>query len=446
VSRRLQTLIVFLIFSTAGLATHKELKPGWNLFSKEQDVQLGREAAAQVEQQMPLVRDREIQAYVEQIGRRLASAPEADKYPYTFKVVNEKSINAFALPGGPTFVHTGLIAAVENEAQLAGVMAHEIAHVALRHGTNQASKANLLQLPAMLAGAVVGNGSLLGQLTQLGIGLGFNSVLLKYSRDAERQADLLGAQMMARAGYNPLEMARFFEKLAAQGGRGGPAFLSSHPDPGDRMKLVQEEIQTLPQRNYTLGDTADLRAVQSRLGSLPAATGTRARSAEGIGSGDPRPSGRFREYRNGSFALSYPDNWEAFGDQGGAAVTVAPRAGLVQDNNGSVAVAYGVMASYYQPHPETRDLRRDTTDLIANLRQSNPALQASGRQTRANLNGTSALVTTLYNQSPLGGREIDMLVTAQRPEGMFYMVFIAPEGDFKQLQSTYEQMLRSVRF
>jgi beta-barrel assembly-enhancing protease len=185
-------------------AKHKDLKPGWNLFSKEQDVQLGREAAAQVEQQMPVVRDAQIQRYIESIGRRLASAPEADRYPYTFKVINDPSINAFALPGGPTYVHTGLIRAAENEAQLAGVMAHEIAHVALRHGTNQASKANIMQIPAMIAGAAVGGGGLLGQLAQVGVGLGLNGVLLKYSRDAERQADLLGAQMMAHAGYNPL--------------------------------------------------------------------------------------------------------------------------------------------------------------------------------------------------------------------------------------------------
>jgi Zn-dependent protease with chaperone function len=446
VHKKLSVFLFFFIFATSGVAAHKELKPGWNLFSKEQDVQLGREAASQVEQQMPLVRDQQIQQYVERIGRRLASAPQADRYPYTFKVVNDKSINAFALPGGPTYVHTGLIAAAENEAQLAGVMAHEIAHVALRHGTNQASKANLLQLPAMLAGAVVGNGGLLGQLTQLGIGLGFNSVLLKYSRDAEKQADMLGAQMMANAGYNPMEMARFFEKLAAQGGRGGPAFLSSHPDPGDRMKLVQEEVQTLPQRNYSLGDTADLRSIQQRLGSVPASQGTRARSAGAVGQGDPRPSGRMREYRNGSFAIAHPDNWEVFGDQGGAAVTIAPRSGLVQDNAGGVAVAYGVMASYYQPHPDTRNLQQDTSDLIASLRQANPAMQVSGRQQRINLNGTNGLVTTLHNQSPMGGREINMLVTAQRQEGLFYVVFIAPEGDFRQLQPVYEQMLRTVRF
>lgn len=446
VLRRLHIVVFFLAFAVAGEAKHKDLKPGWNLFSKEQDVQLGREAAAQVEQQMPIVRDSQIQRYVEQIGRRLAAAPEADRYPYTFKVVNEGSINAFALPGGPTYVHTGLIKAAENEAQLAGVMAHEIAHVALRHGTNQASKANLLQLPAMIAGAVVGNGGLMGQLAQLGIGLGANSVLLKYSRDAERQADLLGAQMMARAGYNPLEMARFFEKLAAQGGSRGPAFLSSHPDPGDRMKLVQEEIQTLPQRNYTLGDSAELRQIQSRLGSLPAAqSGTGARQGV-VGQGDPRPSGRFREFRSQAFAISHPDNWEVFGDQGGVSATIAPRSGLVQDRNGNVAVGYGVMVSGFTPHRNGGNLASDTQDLLAQLRQSNPAMQVSGRQTRTSLNRQQALVTTLTNQSPLGGREIDMLVTVERPEGLLYMVFIAPEQDWKQMQPVFEQMLRSVRF
>jgi hypothetical protein len=273
-----------------------------------------------------------------------------------------------------------------------------------------------------------------------------NGVLLKYSRDAERQADLLGAQMMAHAGYNPLEMARFFEKLAGEsGGGGGPSWFSSHPDPGDRMKLIQEEIQTLPRRNYSLGDTADLRAIQSRLGSLPAQSGTRSRPGV-VGGGDPRPSGGFREYRSSAFSIQHPANWEAFGDQGGVSVTIAPRSGLVQDQNGSVAVGYGVMVSGYTSHRGNSSLAQDTSDLIAQLRQSNPAMQVAGRQQRTRVGGENAIVTTLYNQSPLGGREIDMLVTMDRPQGVLYMVFIAPENDYRQLQGTFEQMLRSVRF
>jgi Zn-dependent protease with chaperone function len=448
VARRLHTLgVFFLIFAGAAQAEHKELKPGWNLFSKEQDVQLGREAAQQVEQQMPVVRDAQLNDYVRRIGEKLTASAKADKYPYTFKVVNDPSINAFALPGGPTYVNTGLLKAVENEAQLAGVMAHEIAHVALRHGTNQASKANILQIPAMIAGAAVGGGGLLGQLAQMGVGLGLNGVLLKYSRDAESQADLLGAQLMAQAGYNPLEMARFFEKLQAQGGGSrAPSWFSSHPDPGNRMKKIQEEIQTLPQRQYTNTGSGDLREIQARLGSLPAPNGNRARAAGPVSSGDPRPSGRFTEFRSRAYSIAHPDNWEVFGDNNGVAVTIAPRSGLVQDRSGNVAVAYGVMVSGYTPPSGGRDLRQDTNDLIGQLRQSNPGMQVAGNQQRTRLSGQQALVTTIYNQSPMSGREIDMLVTVDRPEGLLYFVFIAPEQDYRQLQPVFDQMLRSVRF
>jgi hypothetical protein len=420
------------------------VKPGWNLFSKEQDVQLGREAAAQVERQMPVVRDAQLQSYIEGIGRKLVSTGLAGDYPYTFKVINEKSINAFALPGGPTYVHTGLIASADNEAQLAGVMAHEIAHVALRHGTNQASKANLIQLPAMLAGAIIGNGSMMGQLAQLGIGLGANSVLLKYSRNAESDADILGARMMAKAGYNPVEAARFFEKLEAQGGRGGPQFLQSHPNPGNRMKAIQEEIQYLPRANYTTGNSSAFQSIQSRIGGLPAPAKTPSQSGA-VASGDPRPSGGMRAYRSNAFTVSHPDNWEAFGDSNGAMVTIAPRSGLIQDSRGGVGIAYGVMVSFAAPHGQG-NLRQDTSDLISQLAQSNPAMQTGGTQKSVRVGGASGLVTTLYNQSPMGGREINMLVTAQRPEGLFYMIFIGPEKDFRQLQPVYEQMLQSVRF
>ncbi len=447
-SKRLFQVVLFvaLAVNTVAAPGVKEYKPGWNLFSREQDVQLGREAAQQVEQQMQVVRDQQLQSYVESIGRKLARSRHAGEFPYAFKVINDPSINAFALPGGPTYVHTGLIRAAENEAQLAGVMAHEIAHVALRHGTNQASKANLIQLPAMLAGAVVGNGSLLGQLAQVGIGLGAQSVLLKYSRDAEKQADLNGSLIMADAGYNPIEMARFFEKLAAQSGSRGSAFFSDHPDPGDRMRYVEEQVRALPRRDYTDTGSGNLAQIQSRLQGLPAPTQQRGRAAAQVGQGDPRPSGQFREFRNQAFAIQHPANWEVFGDQGGAAVTIAPRSGLLQDRSGNVGVAYGVMVSFYSGRGSRTDLRNDTNDLLGSLRQSNPGLQVSGGQKQTRVNGQPALVTNLSNQSPLGGREVNMLVTISRPEGLMYMIFIAPQQDYGQLQGVFEQMLRTVRF
>jgi predicted Zn-dependent protease len=193
---------------------------------------------------------------------------EAEDYRTLSKWFPTTPSNAFA-PGGPTFINTGLIAAVDNEAQLGGVMAHEISHVALRPRHQPSLKANLIQLPAMLAGTMAGK-SLAGQLAQLGIGFGANSVLLKYSRNAERDADLLGTRILNGAGYNPVEMARFFEKLNAEAGSARTMqFFSSHPNPGNRVKAVEDLIQYLPARQYNEGSTSELARMKQIVAKLP---------------------------------------------------------------------------------------------------------------------------------------------------------------------------------
>jgi beta-barrel assembly-enhancing protease len=167
--------LVVLSLAVSGLTQRPTtLRPGFNLFSKEQDVRLGQEMAAQVRKQMTVIHDPTLTAYVNAVGKRLMAAPEAKAsgFRFTFEVIADPSINAFALPGGPMFINTGLLRAVDNEAELAGVMGHEMSHVILRHGTNQASKANLIELPAVLAGQMAGSDSMMGQLAQLGIGLG----------------------------------------------------------------------------------------------------------------------------------------------------------------------------------------------------------------------------------------------------------------------------------
>jgi predicted Zn-dependent protease len=249
------SLLAVVMFATVLFAQGPHhFQPGFNLFSKDQDVQLGKESAAQVRKQMTVINDPVLTNYVNLVGKRLANAPEArdSGFPFTFEVVADPTINAFALPGGPMFIHTGLLKAVDSEAQLAGVMGHEMSHVILRHGTNQASKAQLLQLPAVLGSQIAGSsGGMLGKLTELGIGLGANSVLLKFSRNAESQADLTGSHIMAESGYNPMEMARFFEKLNAEGGSRAPQFLSDHPNPDNRERAIEEEAERLPQRQYS---------------------------------------------------------------------------------------------------------------------------------------------------------------------------------------------------
>jgi beta-barrel assembly-enhancing protease len=246
--------------------------PGFNLFSKEQDVQLGQESAAQVRKQMTVIKDPVLTAYVNKVGKRLAASQEAQEsgFPFTFEVVADPSINAFALPGGPMFINTGLLKAVDNEAQLAGVMGHEMSHVILRHGTNQASKAQLFELPALLS-QQMGGSSMLGQLATLGIGLGTGSVLLKFSRSAESQADLMGSHLMAEAGYNPLELAHFFEKLNTPGGRGAPEFLSDHPNPDNREKAIEAEAARLPARTYSYqtGDFSRVKQIATQIKEPP---------------------------------------------------------------------------------------------------------------------------------------------------------------------------------
>ena len=466
-------VIALLVASSAALA-QRIPKPGFNIFSKQQDIEIGKEGSAEIEKKVELINRKELSNYIQQIGRKLASAPEADEYPYTFKVVHDESINAFALPGGPTYVHTGLILAAENEAQLAGVMAHEIAHVALRHGTNQASKGSLLSLGAMLGGSLLGSGSIGSQLAQMGIGFGANSVLLKFSRGAERDADILGARIMAHAGYNPIEMARFFEKLEAEtGNRGAVAqFFSSHPNPGNRTQRVEEELQYFPQRSYET-DSRQLARMQSLVKGLPppkkaaveAAATPDPSSAPAPSSSPPpstapsvstvpappvsRPSQRLLRYRGREFAFSYPDNWQVSQDRNSSSVTLVPEGGVVQYQGGGSAIGRGVIANYQQTgRGGSVDLERDTEALIAQLRSSNPNMQPSGRESRRlKIDSREALLTTLHSDSPYSGTsEVDLLLTVDSPGGLFYMVFIAPQNEFRDHQPTFEQIMYTVRF
>ncbi len=202
-------------------------------------------------QQYPVINDSEIQEYLDDLGRRLVAAtPPQYRQPafeYSFTPVNLKEINAFALPGGPMFVNRGMIDAASREGEVAGVMAHELSHVLLRHGTANATKAQGAQIGAIagaIAGAIVGGGW--GQVISQGSQFGLGTWLMKYSREFEKQADLLGAQIMARAGYDPRDLARMFETIQAQSkGSGGPEWMSSHPNPGNRSTYIAQEAAQL---------------------------------------------------------------------------------------------------------------------------------------------------------------------------------------------------------
>jgi Zn-dependent protease with chaperone function len=447
--------LLALIAAPAALAQAKKRnlpRPGWNLFSKEQDIEIGREFAKQVEQQFVVVQNRELTEYVNRIGNRLVERGGLEKYPYFFKVVQEDSINAFALPGGPMYVHTGLLSAVENEAQLAGVLAHELSHVVLRHGTNQASKAQFAQLGALLAGAVIGGGSLTGQLAQLGIGLGANSVLLKYSRNAESDADLLGAYTMAKAGYNPVEMARFFERLQAERKGKTPKlveiFTASHPDPGNRVKAIEAQLPYMPRGSYDARE-GDLKRMQEIIGKLPKAAKP-AQPGQGTAApaqlpNAPKPervpvSSRMQSWRGDGFRIEYPDNWRAERADGGLNIT--PREGVVQG-----FIGYGVLVRRAKINNRMVSLERDTQTLIDEMAKRESNLRTVEQPQRITVGGRRALVTKLSNDSPYAGvREIDVLITVDLETDLFYIICVAPLPDYPSFEPVYQQMIRSISF
>jgi beta-barrel assembly-enhancing protease len=444
--RALAVVLTFVLVVPEAAFARYNPKPGMNFFSIEQDVQLGKENAAQVEKQMPLVTDAAINQYIQRLGQRLVAVAPGPEYPFTFKVVNQKEINAFALPGGPIFVNLGTIQAADSEAQLAGVIGHEMGHVIMRHSTNQASKQMLISAPFMVLGGKLGGGAM-GQLAQLGIAFGVNSALLKYSRDAESQADLVGTDIIHDAGFDPRAMAQFFEKLEGEGGGRGPQFLSDHPNPGNRASATAAEAATLPKKQYS-GDSSDFRSIKQKVSGMKGMSAQEVQQAQQSGGGtapsgeisrtkDVQPSSNYQSLTHNAYTISYPQNWSAYGDQD-SEVTIAPKGGA---SNGTIA--YGVLINGAQTQG---NLDQATAQLASQMQQSN-GLKQVGNVESFTLNGKPAKSVVFTGSSPLQNeQERDWLVTQQRSDGtLMYLVFIAPQNDFKSLQPAFEKILRSFK-
>ncbi len=448
---RAAAMLLLLSFVTApfAFAQRTRLKPGMNFFSPQQDVELGRQVSQDAEKKIVMLNNQRVDDYLDRLGKRLAGVAPGEKYPYQFKCVNDASINAFALPGGFLYVNRGTIEAADNEAELAGVIGHEIGHVALRHGTNQASKSYLAQAPLAILGTFMGNNSVPAILAQVGTSFAASSILLKYSRDDERQADLMGAQILYDAGYDPRYVAQFFEKLDSKGR--GSDFFSSHPNPDNRIQNINTEIRRLGSiPDNAVNDTREFQNIKNLLRSLPPAPKADENQPRTSGPRRTRqpdlPSDTYQTFRGSNVSLRHPDNWKAY--QKDQKLTLAPDGGIVSNDNSS-ALAYGVIMEVFAPdggNRSNRTLQDATNQLIESLRSSNAAMRISKDQGQVRVGGKSALSKILTNDSPLGGRETDWLVTVLRPEGLLYFVFAAPEQEFADYQSAFQQILNSVRF
>ncbi len=452
------TLVAISVMPLSAIA-QTQIKLHSNKYSVQDDVKLGREAARQAEAQFPLLSDNEVQSYVSRVGERLASSiPSQFRHPefdYYFKVVNARDINAFALPGGPMYVNRGMIEAARSEGEMAGVMAHEISHVALRHGTAQATKGQKYGLLAGIAGiaGTIFGGPAVGQLAQAPFAVYF----LKFSREYENEADTLGAQIMANAGYDPRDLANMFQTIERQGGGSG-GFLSSHPSAKDRYARINREAQLL-RVNAGTRDTREFNRIQQRLRGYPTAptmaeiqqSGQRYPVGENTGNypnNPPRgrveyPSNRFQNVSifNGAVQASVPSNWRQVGE--GNSVWFVPEGGYGQVN-GQPVFTHGV--SFGAAQTSNRNLQRASEELINSLAQGNNNLRMSGSFQRTTLAGRNGLFSTLTNvNEATGQREVVRLITTQLRDGqLFYMIAVAPQNE-RNFEGAFDTVMRSLR-
>ncbi len=479
-------LLAVTVLASPSAAQTRAAKPGFNLYTANQDVQIGRQSAAEVEKQVKLVNNATANAYLTRVVQRLAAVAPGAKFPYTIKLVDAPDINAFALPGGPMYVNRGLLQAARSEAELAGVLAHEMAHVALRHGTNQASTATLAQGGlGILGGLIGGSDGKSSTLNTLG-SIGLSTAFLSFSRSAENQADATGASIMAKAGYDPRAMADFFDVLRAEQGRDPSKveqFFSDHPGIADRAAKVRQQAATLAFR--PVREVGGFASVRSSLGSTGTAVATNTTPTGRLDIPTepaapvydtrvtvqiPAPSTRFLRYTqpNRFLSVTYPDNWRVSKTTGSTSLAMAPEGGVVQTNDGRQHLVYGVIFNHYAAFASSRntnaitnryvpfetgntaaitDLAEATDDLVNTIIQSNPYLRAEAGSARAEtISGARGYSVVLSGLSPLTGeQEQATLFTRGLPDGhVIYALSIAPTRLSAGMDKAVVQIMRSL--
>lgn len=469
-ARAALVLIAAILIAAPVTEAQTKIKTGFNLFSAAQDVEVGTASAAEVEKQLPLVTDRQVLAYVDEIGQRLAAKAGGPQFKYQFGVINASDINAFALPGGFVYVNRGIIESSRNEGELAGVLAHEIAHVSLRHGTHQASKAYGAQAGLSILGGLLGDrvgDSTAGIINAVG-GFGMNALFLKFSRELETQSDIRGAQILAAAGYTPADMVSFFQMLEKTDTARKTSWLSSHPAPPDRVARIEREAQLLRVSSQPTQRVTELKGIQSRLKRLGTAP-TMAQIASGqttgstapaqTASGVAPPSTRLRSFTSDSraYRISYPENWKTY-EQGATGVVFAPEGGITKVG-GRTEIVHGVIVNYYEPfgnvsNSKTMSYLGDssvedaTNDLIKQIQKGDPHLKVVKRSTRElDLKSGPALTAALRGVNPRTKiKERLTVVTHQLDdENLIYLLFATPEIDAKSYAATLNAMVNSIQ-
>lgn len=435
-----------------------------NKYKVADDVKIGNEYSQKVDNEFPILNDREATRYVQDVGQRLVNAiPGAfqqSAFNYRFKVVNASDINAFALPGGPMYVNRGMIEAAKNEGEMAGVMAHEIAHVALRHGTAQATKQSSIGNQILGIGAILGGAILGGQAgAQLGA-IFAQGYFLRYSRQYETDADILGAKILAAANYDPRDLANMFRTISqqSQGGR-PPEWLSSHPDPENRYAKINREAELLRVSPNPIKYTREFARVKEKLQAMPKARsmaeiekdaknnpnsenssgGSNTEMSRGTYSRNvPLPSSSTQTYQGGDlFRVSVPSNWKQFPGQ--SDIWFAPEGAYGKDG-----ITHGALIGIYKT--QQRSLDKATDEYVKGILQANTYLRQSTGYSRFTLDGRAAYATRLSGRSPVTGQnEYALIYTTQLRNGdLMYVVGVAPQSDSYRYNRAFNSLVRSI--
>ena len=424
---------------------------GLNFFSAKQDAEIGSESAKAAELSLPLIKEANITRYFAVIGQRVSRTAPASARPYRFRIVNSKEVNSLGFPGGAIYVNRGLIDIASNDDEIAAMLAHEIAHVAARHGTAQLSRQLLMQSPLSIATGLPTMDGLKEQLLRLGISLGIDAPFLRYSRDQELEASLTAVRLLADARFDPHALRSLLEKInEAQSGDGGrlPAFMFNHPQPVTISPEIADQIDLLASPQRRARATAEFRAFRSALHKVayPVLEEEAPPAIDAVPNVFTHPQDYYR--------LNYPADWQVTrtGPNGGI---IAPVAGIQSSRIGD-DITHGVIFDLFDLSAANRPLTLDeaTNRLIVFLRQRNQDPTNPDDSLRI---VPGAAVPTLVSDEPglrnvmigksqaTGSFEVVWVVTRLYYQSLFYMVFVAPEDEFPMYQPIFEQMIRGVR-
>jgi len=448
------TIIMMPLAATVSAQTR--IKAPRNKYKIQDDVKIGREASVEAEKTFPIINDSQMSTYIENVGQRLVNAIPSEfqqsAFQYRFKIINARDINAFALPGGPMYINRGMIEAAKTEGEMAGVMAHEISHVALRHGTAQATQQSnpinqVLGIGAILGGAILGGqtGAAIGQQIYAGL------LVYPYSREYETQSDILGAQILANAGYDPMDLANMFKTIEKESGGGGPEFLSSHPSPQNRYENINREAKLLRVSSNPIKMTAGFERTQAKLRNMPRAqtmeeiqknkqsNSTQSPTSNGkYESNVPSPSARTRVFTAGTqIRMNVPNNWQEFPSDN--EVWFAP-----QGAYGDQGITHGAILGVHSG--QNRNLSTVTQEYVDGILQANSYLRARNNYIQTSISGRQAYSIVLAGTSPVTRRTevVTVYTTMLRNGNMLYVVTVSPENESSGYSTAFRNMIRSL--